>query len=51
VEKFGELMTRKENGNLKPELEEKYHKFSLYTQRIVDAIEESCRREEVVYVK
>jgi len=44
IEKFGELATRKANGNLKPELEEKYCKFSLLTQKILDAIEESCRK-------
>jgi len=44
VEKFNELLTRKCNGNLKPELEMKYANFALYSQKILDAIEESCRR-------
>jgi len=51
VEKFGELMLRKKHGNLRPELELKYHTFALNTSRVIDALEESARRGIIVDVK
>jgi len=51
VEKFGELALRKKNGNLRNELEEKYHVFALNTARVLDAIEESARKGVVVDLK
>jgi predicted dehydrogenase len=51
IEKFGELQLRKSHGNLRPELELKYHTFSLNTQRVLDALEESARKGVIVDVK
>jgi predicted dehydrogenase len=44
VEKFGELMLRKQKGNLRKDLEEKYHAFALNTTKVLDAIEESAKK-------